>query len=156
MPFASFFNTLKEKASGGQCVSTPHVAGQVGNVGAQMMSAGLEGISPNSTIFTKMVQFIADLQAVLHPSTNFSERIEHMIQGLIVAAALVIQIVIYFEGCKHSDEGLCMVLPLLEIAYAAFLTATAGSTTYFGIRGMMAKKTTEPTDIEASPGGFTV
>lgn len=144
MPFPKFFQAsaaaLRPHFPGGKPVSKPHVGGQLANVGSQLISSGLQDVSPNSTIFTKMVQFIADLQAIIHPDSNFSERVMHLIQGLILGAALAIQITIYFEKCGHSEDTLCKVLPLLELSYAAMLTASAGATTYFGIKNVSQKK----------------
>ena len=115
MPFPKFFQEAASALNpANQRVSTPHVSSEVASVGSQLVSSGLQDISPNSTIFTKMIQVISETQAVLHPNSHALERLVHTVRGVFVTIALGMQIAIYFKKCDRSNESLCMTLSLFE------------------------------------------
>lgn len=100
-----------------------HRNAQRGNGATEIVSSGLESISPAALIPGKLGQFIISSYLIVRPDTRIAEKFIHLLQALIAAAQISLAITILFNktDCKTNSSDLCTSLFLLQLLYRGTL-----------------------------------
>ncbi|MCW8409630.1 hypothetical protein OQJ13_11675 [Legionella sp. PATHC035] len=116
--------------SGSKPTSTVHHNVQVSNSIIQILTTTVESYAPSVVIPGTVAQTIGSIYAVSHSDSHVSEKLLHVLQGLIALARFGLAIALMFDKQEcdvSSQENKCIASFLLLLIYSGIVSVGLAS-----------------------------
>lgn len=110
--------------------STVHHNVQVSNSIVQILTTTVESYAPSIVIPGTVAQTLGSIYAISHNDTHISEKLLHLLQGLIALARFGLAIALMFEKqeCDASSQAnMCIASFLLLLIYSGVVSVGLAS-----------------------------